>query len=141
MCQVTKEGLDRKFIEPVPRGVPVEWLSNSFPVPEKEGSWRGVVDVRGPNSQTRRIAYPLPVIEDLLVKQGASQIFTILDLKQAFHQQPLKPESRPITCCSTPLGVFQWRVNVLGLRNASQVPTNDGGGAESRKGYSNSLHR
>ena len=120
MCKVAQQWKDKKFIEPVPEGVPVEWSSNTFPVPKKDGSWRGVVDVRGPNSQTRRIAYPLPVIEDLLVKQGANQMFSILDLKQAFHQQPLHPDSRPITCCYTPLGVFQWRVNVMGLMNASQ---------------------
>ena len=75
--------------------------------------------MRGPNSQTRRCNYPLPKIEDILVKQGASQIFSILDLKQAFHQQPMHPESRHITCTHTPYGVFQWRVNVMGLLNAS----------------------
>ena len=58
--------------------------------------------MRGPNSQTRRHNYPLPRIEDILVKQGANQMFSILDLKQAFHQQPLHPESRPITATHTP---------------------------------------
>ena len=76
--------------------------------------------MRGPNSQSRRVNYPLPRIEDLLVKQGGNQIFSILDLRQAFHQQPLHPDSRPITCCYTPLGVYQWKVNVMGLANASQ---------------------
>ena len=47
-------------------------------------------------------------------------MFSILDLKQAFHQQPLDPASRPLTACYTPEGVFQWRVNVMGLANASQ---------------------
>ena len=120
MVQVAQQWKDKKFIEPVPEGVPLEWSSNSFPVPKKNGKWRGVVDVRGPNSQTRRIAYPLPIIEDLLVKQGANQMFSILDLRQAFHQQPLHPDSRPITARYTPLGVFQWRVNVMGLMNAIQ---------------------
>jgi hypothetical protein len=80
----------------------------------------GVVDMRGPNSQTRRVNFPLPCIEDLLVKQGKCQVYSILDLKQAFHQQPLHPDSRHITCCYTPDGVYQWRVNVMGLTNASQ---------------------
>ena len=47
--------------------------------------WRGVVDMRGTNSQSRRVNNPLPRIEDLLVKQGGNQIFSILDLRQAFH--------------------------------------------------------
>ena len=76
--------------------------------------------MRGPNSQTRRVNFPLPKIEDLLLKQGKCQIFSILDLKMAFHQQPLHPDSRHITCCYTPDGIYQWRVNVMGLQNASQ---------------------
>jgi hypothetical protein len=118
--KVTQEWWDRKFVERLPKGTVSEWLSVTFVVPKKSGEWRGVVDMRGPNSQTRRVSYPLPVIEDLLVKQGGNMLFSILDLRQAFHQQPLEPKSRPITCCSTPLGLFQWRVNVMGLTNASQ---------------------
>jgi hypothetical protein len=76
--------------------------------------------MRGPNSQTKRCNYPLPKIEDILVKHGSHQIFSILDLKQAFHQQPLHPDSRPITTRFTPKGLYQWRVNVMGLMNASQ---------------------
>ena len=74
--------------------------------------------MRCPNSQTRRCSYPLPCIEYILVKQGSKQIFSILDLRQAFHQQPLHPDSRHITCTHTPFGVYQWRVNVMGLKNA-----------------------
>ena len=54
-----------------------EWLSQTFVVPKKsvDFSWRGVVDMRGPNSQSRRLNYPLPRIEDLLVKQGGNRFF------------------------------------------------------------------
>ena len=119
--KITQDWIEMKFIEPATTKN-VEWLSQTFPVPKKSASfpWRGVVDMRGPNSQTRRCNYPLPKIEDILVKHGSNQIFSILDLKQAFHQQPLHPDSRPITCCFTPHGLYQWRVNVMGLMNASQ---------------------
>ncbi len=120
--KVTQEWVDNGYIEPVKGGAgKAGWLSMTFPVPKKNpGEWRGVVDMRGPNTQTQRHNYPLPVIEDLLVKQGAYQIFSILDLKQAFHQQPLGEESRYITACYTPLGLYQWKVNVMGLANAPQ---------------------
>ena len=52
--------------------------------------------------------------------QGDKQVYSIIDLKPAFHQQPLHPDSRPYTCTYTPKGVFQWTVNVMGLMNASQ---------------------
>ena len=76
------------------------------------------MDVRGPNSQTRKCNYPIPLIEEVLVKQGGCHIFSKLDLKQAFFQQPLHVDSRPITCTHTPYGIFQWKVNVMGLKNA-----------------------
>ena len=117
--KITQEWVERKFIERPPKGGS-EWLSPAFAVSKKSASfpWRGVVDMRGPNSQTRRCSYPLPCIEDILVRQGAKQIFSILDLRQAFHQQPLHPDSRHVTSTHTPLGVFQWRVNIMGLKNA-----------------------
>jgi hypothetical protein len=118
--KVTHEWIERGFLEP-PTQMNCEWLSQAFVVPKKSATfpWRGVVDMRGPNSQTRTCAYPIPCIEDILVRQGKKFIFSVLDLRQAFHQQPLDPASRPITCTYTPLGVYQWTVNVMGLKNAS----------------------
>jgi len=55
-----------------------------------------------------------------LVKHGMNQIFSAMNVKQAFHQQPLREDSRPLTCCHTPFGIYQWRVNVMGLKNAGQ---------------------
>ena len=69
---------------------------------------------------TRGANYRLPVIEVLLVRQGANHMFSILGLKKAFHQQPLEVASRSITTCWTPFGIFQWEVNVMGLKNAPQ---------------------
>ena len=66
----------------------------------------------------KKCNYPLPLIEDVLVKHGGCHIFSKIDLKKAFHQQPLKKDSRPITCTHTPFGIFQWKVNVMGLKNA-----------------------
>ena len=86
---VTQDWFDKGYIERPPtiaqpenfpvskKGCPThcfncEWLSQTFVVPKKSADfpWRGVVDLRGPNSQTRRVNFPLPRIEDLLVKAG-----------------------------------------------------------------------
>ena len=118
--KITQEWIDKGYIER-PTGKNCEWLSQAFAVPKKSTTfpWRGVVDMRGPNSQTASCNYPLPCIEDILVRQGKNFMFSVLDLRQAFHQQPLHPDSRPITSTITPLGIFQWKVNVMGLKNAS----------------------
>jgi len=117
--KIVEDWIEKGFIER-PARLGIEWSSAGMPVSKKSATfpWRGVVDVRGPNSQSRKCNYPLPTIEDVLVKQGKCHIFSKIDLKQAFHQQPLHPDSRPITCTHTPFGIFQWKVNVMGLKNS-----------------------
>ena len=114
MEDVTAEWLAEKKIEEG-KG---PWSSPCFPVATKTpNKWRGVVDMRHVNEQCVEDAYPLPRIEDMLVQQGAREIHSALDLKDAFHQIPLAEGSRYITCTATPRGIFQWRVVVMGWKN------------------------
>ena len=74
--RVVQDWIDNKYIERPTKGRG-EWLSQGFVVPKKGADfpWRGVADMRGPNSQTRRSNYPLPHIEDILIKHGACHTF------------------------------------------------------------------
>jgi putative transposase len=118
--RIAQEWWDNGFTERMAPETAPEFLTRTFPVPKKSPDfpWRGVGDFRPLNSQTKRLSQPLPIPEDILTKQGRNHIFSVLDMKQAFHQQPLRPDSRPLTCSHTPIGLFQWRVNVMGLMNA-----------------------
>ena len=98
------------------------WNSPAFPVPKKTpGSYRMVVDYRRVNDATLTDAHPLPRIEDILQRQGKHKLWTVLDMKEGYHQVPLKKEHRHITCMSTPRGVMQWRVLVMGLKNGGAI--------------------
>ena len=70
--KVVQDWLDRGFIERPRTTKPQEWLVQGFVVPKKNAEffWRGVVDLRGPNEQTRKCNFLLPEIDGLLVKQG-----------------------------------------------------------------------
>ena len=61
------------------------WSSPAFPVAKKGNRWRGLVDFRWLNENTLSDGYPLPRIEDSLATMGRKMIFTVLDLKDAFH--------------------------------------------------------
>ena len=52
---------------------------------------------------------------------GKKALFSILDLKDAFHQVLLREDSRPLTCTSTPIGSIQWKVVVMGLKNGVPI--------------------
>ena len=76
------------------------WSSPSFPVPKKKpGEYRLVEDFRRLNDNTIDDAHPLPRIEDILQKQGSYKMWSVLDLKDGYHQMPLKVEHRPLTAC------------------------------------------
>jgi hypothetical protein len=124
MEAITKEWLRQGKVEPCegPWGMP------SFPVKKAHAPptapihkrWRGVVDARYMNSQCMDDAYPLPRVEEPLIRQGRKRIFSTIDLVDAFHQIPLHPESRHITATYTPQGTVQWRVVVMGWKNGVQ---------------------
>ena len=98
------------------------WNSPSFPVPKKlPGDYRLVVDFRKLNDATEVDAHPLPRIEDILQRQGNFKIWSVLDMKDGYHQVPLKEEHRDLTCMSTPRGTMRWKVLVMGLRNGNAI--------------------
>ena len=66
--------------------------------------WRLVIDYRVVNEATITDAYPTPLIEEILIRQGQFKIWSVLDMKNGFHQIPLSPDSRPITAMSIPIG-------------------------------------
>ena len=98
------------------------WSSPSFPVPKKRpGEYRLVVDYRALNSATVNDAHPLPRIEDILLAQGKYRMWSVLDMKDGYHQVPLRKEDRHLTCMSTPHGTKQWTVLVMGLKNGGAI--------------------
>ena len=99
-----------------------EWSSPAFPVPKKEpGQYRLVCDYRALNAATLNDSYPLPRIEEILQRQGQYTMWSVLDMKDGYHQVPLKEEHRFYTCMSTPLGSLQWRVLVMGLKKSNAI--------------------
>jgi hypothetical protein len=93
------------------------WICPGFPVQKKNGTWRGVIDYRQLNLATENDSHPLPRIEDILLRYGDRMLYSVVDLKDAFHQVSLSVESRQYTCMSTPMGTFQWKVMPHGIKN------------------------
>ena len=75
-------------------------------------------DYRGINAITKRDAYPLPNIDDLLFTIGPKRFFSSLDLFSGFWQIKLHPDSKEKTAFSTPAGHYRWLVLPMGLTNA-----------------------
>ena len=98
------------------------WSSPAFPVPKKKpGEYRLVVDYRALNSLTVPDAHPLPLIEELIHKQSQYKMWSVFDMKDGYHQVPLRKEDRPYTCMTTPNSTYQWTLLVMGLKNGGAI--------------------
>ena len=106
--------LSRGFITPSASayGAPVLFARKS------DGTLRLVIDYRQLNANTRKWAFPLPRIDDMIDRLLGARVFSKLDLAMAYHQVPLDPASQPLTAFRTRYGLYEFKVLPFGLVNA-----------------------
>ena len=88
---------------------PTEWVSPVVIVPKSNGDIRLCVDIRQANTAIRRERYQIPTVDEILQDLNGSKVFSKLDIKWAYHQIELAPESRGITAFITHKGVYQYK--------------------------------
>ncbi|XP_036346299.1 uncharacterized protein K02A2.6-like, partial [Rhagoletis pomonella] len=85
----------------------------------KPGKVRLCLDARKVNEVTKKDAYPLQSIDGIFSRLPKANIITKLDLKDAYWQIELLPESRPLTAFTIPgRPLYQFVVMPFGLCNA-----------------------
>ena len=94
------------------------WSSPVVLVLKKNGQVRMCVDYRVVNNCTKKDAYALPIIDDILYYVGNTAVLSTIDLFSGYHQIPMHPEDRDITCFTTIFGNFNFQVMPFGLCNA-----------------------
>nr|CAI5851788.1 unnamed protein product [Callosobruchus analis] len=114
-----KELLDCDIIEEV-RG-PSRWISPIVPILKDNGDIRLCVDMRRANMAILRENHPLPSMEHLLPKIRKAQYFSKLDIKNAFHQVELHPNSRHITTFITSKGLYRYKRLMFGITCAPEL--------------------
>ena len=109
-----QEMLEQGIIEPS-QG---EWTSPIVVVKKKDGDIRICIDYRKLNAVTKRDAYPMPRIDDILDELGQAKYITTLDLAKGYWQVPVNPQDQEKTAFSSPLGLFQFKRMPSGLSGA-----------------------
>ena len=80
--------------------------------------WRVCADFRLLNQQTKSDNYPLPLLRSFQHKIKGSKVFSVIDLKSAFHHLPIHPDDVSKTCVLSPWGgAFVYRRLAFGLSN------------------------
>ena len=106
------------------------WASPVVLVPKKpldpaditeEPKHRLCIDYRKINAMTKADSFPLPIIQDAIDCLGSAKHFSIIDLRSAFLQLPLRPEDQEKTAFVTKQGLFEFTVLPFGLKNSPSV--------------------
>ena len=100
---------------------PTNWVSPVIILPKTNNDIQLCVDMRRASTDITRIRYPIPTIEKILQDLIQSKVFSKLDVKWAYHQIVLAPDSRDITTFVTHNGLYRYKRLMFGINCAPEM--------------------
>ena len=94
------------------------WASPVVVVSKKNGKQRLCVDYRKLNALTKKDAYPIPRIDDMLSAMERAKWFTTLDLASGYWQVEMDRSDQEKTAFIVKQGTYEFTVMPFGLTNA-----------------------
>ena len=116
-CEQELEKMEQQGIIEEHHG-PAPWVSNIVLSPKEHGV-RLTVDMRKPNEAIKATNIPIPRAEDIRAQMAGKKFFSKLDLKSAFHQLELDPESRYMTVFNAGDRLMRYTRLTMGTKPAS----------------------
>jgi len=125
--------LDNGIIYPISDS---KWVSPTQAVPKKSGvtvitnwkneliptrtitGWRMCIDYRKLNSMTRKDHFPLPFMDQILIRVAGHEFYCFLDGYSGYNQIEIALEDQKKTTFICPFGTFAYRRMPFGLCNA-----------------------
>ena len=98
-----------------------EWAAPTFIIPKKDGSVRFISDFRELNKRIKRKPYPIPKIQDMLLKMEGFQYATSLDLNMGYYHIELSPDSKRLCTIVLPWGKYEYQRLPMGLCNSPDI--------------------
>ncbi|XP_037089670.1 uncharacterized protein K02A2.6-like [Pollicipes pollicipes] len=79
------------------------------------------MDLKEVNKAVEASGHPLPDMQDLLEQLQGATVFSSLDLKSAYHQLELHPDSRSLTTFIIHQGLMRYKRCPYGLKSPPQA--------------------
>lgn len=98
-----------------------EWAAPSFIIPKKDGTVRFINDFRELNKRILRLPFPIPRIQDLLLKLEGFTYATSLDLNMGYYHIRLSQESAKMCTLVFPWGKYEMSALPMGLCNSPDI--------------------
>ncbi|XP_018316620.1 uncharacterized protein [Mycetomoellerius zeteki] len=102
--KIIQDLLDRGII----RKSTSPYCARVVPVRKKDGRMRLCVDLRPLNERVLKQHFPFPVIEDCIALLGDKKVFSLLDLRNGFHQIQVDEDHAKYFSFGTPDGQYEY---------------------------------
>ena len=114
-----KQHLEAGCIQPSssPHALPTFIVPNADPTALP--CW--VNDYRQLNANTVGDSHPLTQVDNILNDCAKGKFFSTINMMDSFFQTRMKPEHIHLTAISTPFGLYEWLVMLMGLCNAPSI--------------------
>jgi hypothetical protein len=97
------------------------WAFPAFTVPKKDTTLRSIADLRELNKRIKRKPYPIPKIQDMMLKLKGFLYATSLDLNMGYYHIRLTPESLSYCTVIFPWGKYEYLRLPMGLCNSPDI--------------------
>jgi transposase InsO family protein len=98
-----------------------QWGAPTFIVPKKDGTVRFISDFRELNKRIKRQPYPIPKIQNLLLKLEGFKYGTALDLNMGYYHIELSDSAKELCTITTQWGKYEYQRLPMGLCNSPDI--------------------
>ena len=98
-----------------------QWGMPAFTISKPDGSLRSLADSRKLNKVIKRMPYPLPKIQDLLLKLEGFKWATSFDLNMGYYHISLTPNASKMCTVVFPWGKYEYLRLPMGLCNSPDI--------------------
>jgi hypothetical protein len=98
-----------------------QWGAPTFILPKKDGTVRFISNFRELNKRIKRQPYPIPKIQNLLLKLEGFKYGTALDLNMGYYHIELSDAAKELCTITTRWGKYEYQRLPMGLCNSPDI--------------------
>jgi Reverse transcriptase (RNA-dependent DNA polymerase) len=98
-----------------------EWWAPTFIIPKKDGQIHFISNFRKLNQYLKRKPFPIPKIQDMLLKLKGFTYASALDLNMGYYTIRLDPEAQRLCTIVLPWGKYKYKRLPMGLAGSPDI--------------------